>query len=204
MKKMLFTLILTTAATCGWAEGNNETREATAPAEASSVLFVGVKEYNVSSNYYTKDQLAEYLSVAESEVETRFNDLFREAFGEAAGRRNLRIDACGEASSSILSNIAYESEDGVTHSALTLTDEAARAIENAGARYVLVCDQYRIQKVEFPYENFAHIVHYSLFDTAGAKVYDGQYQYAALDLGDTEMLARQLRRAADRFVREVL
>lgn len=205
MKKMLFTLILAALAVCGRAEGR-EGGSAPAP-EASSILFVGVKPYNVSSNYYTKDQIADYLRVPESDVENHFNDLFCRAFNEIAGRRNLRITACDETTVPIAACLTYELEDdGILYSDLSITDptEYRQALERSGAAYLLVCDQYRVQKVEYPYENFAHIFHYSVFDTAGEKIYDGRYQYAALDLGSMDMLEKQLRRAAEKFVKAVL
>jgi hypothetical protein len=207
MKKMLFTMILAGLVVCGWAEGREGRESGNAPApEAASILFVGVKEYNVSSNYYTKDQIAAYFNVPECDVEKQFNELFREAFGEIAGRRNLRVTAADETAETIVSCLTYAYEDGILSSDLAITDPAEyrQALERSGAAYLLVCDQYQVRKEVHPYENFAHIFHYSVFDTTGEKVYDGKYQYAALDLGNTDMLEKQLRKAADRFVKTVL
>lgn len=216
MKKIVLTLWAVAAlATVLHGEGRERERgsnpgrssaavSTSAPAN-SSILFVGVKDYNVSSNYYTKDQIADHFNVPESEVEEFFNETFYTVFNEAVAKKSLRLANCDETASQIVSHLDYDYQDGVLCSDLSGVDEAEyrNTLKQSGAQYLLVCDQYYVEKVGYPYDNFAHILHYSVFNASREKVYDGRFQYAALDLGNSDLLEKQLRKAADKFLKTI-
>jgi hypothetical protein len=169
------------------------------------ILFVGLKDCYLSSDYYTGDQIAETFDVAPGTMDEVVNSEFYGAFSEAAGKRSLSLTACDDAAQEMISDLQYDYDGDVLYSNLSEIDENLyrSVLEQAQAEYMLVIDQYYIKKEIYPYDNFAHTFHYSVYDTSKNKIYDGHYRFTAFDLGTLSMLQKQMRKAADKCIRNI-
>jgi hypothetical protein len=200
MKKNIFTLIVAAAfvALNGFA-GND------AVPFVRKMLFVGLKDGYFSSDYYTGDQIAENFAVSPEAMDEFINGAFYDAFENVAGKKNLHLTVCDERAKRITADLLYDYDGDVLYSNLSKIDEKEYrdVLQQAQAEYLLVFDQYYIKKEGYPYDNFAHIFHYSVYDASKNKVYDGHYRFTAFDLGTLPMLQKQIKKAADKCIRSI-
>ena len=170
------------------------------------ILFVGLKGCYFSSDYYTGDQIAANFDVEPDAVDEFINHEFYDAFKDGAGKKNLYLSAYNdETAAQVISSLRYAYDGDVLYSNLSDIDEKEyrNILQQAQAGYMLVIDQYYIRKEVYPYDNFTHMFHYSVYDASKNKVYDGHYHFVAFDLGALSLLQKQMRKAADKCIRNM-
>jgi hypothetical protein len=169
------------------------------------ILFVGLKGCYFSSDYYTGDQIAENFDVAPDAVDEFINDEFYGAFRDVAGKKNLHLSLCDEAAAQMISSLRYDYDGDVLYSNLSDIDEQEyrSVLQRSQAEYMLVIDQYYIKKEIYPYDSFTHMIHCSVYDASKNKVYDGHYRFTAFDLGSLPLLQKQIKKAADKCIRNI-
>ncbi|MDR1602379.1 MAG: hypothetical protein LBS42_08130 [Tannerella sp.] len=200
MKKKVFALIIATV----FGASNMYAGNDAVPA-VRKILFVGLKNGYFSSDYYTGDQIAENFDVPPDAMDEFINGEFYGAFEDVAMKKNLRLTVCDEKARVVISDLQYDYDGDVLYSNLSKIDEKEYrdVLQQAQAEYLLVFDQYYIKKEVYPYDNFAHIFHYSVYDASKNKVYDGHYRFSAFDLGTLSMLQKQIKKAADKCIRSI-
>lgn len=172
----------------------------------NSVLFVGVQPQNLLSNCFSPAQMAENFSVAQTEVESCLNREIYTAFREAAVKANLDIATPDAQTAEGLSDrLEYEYKgDEMNCNLANLDNEEYRTVlHKFGAGYLLVVDQYYVKQEGYPYNNYSHILNYSVYDASRNKVFSDRYQFATLDMGSREQIFKQVKKAAGKFIRTI-
>lgn len=203
MKKLILYLLFLLLASNGFSYGNEGKSETVSN---SSILFVGIKDYNLWSNYYTDDQIAENFKVKKEEVVDFFNQMFYQAFNDVASKKGFQLTTSGESVEVVCNNLIFDSKNDIVYSNISGINEKEykTMLSELNTTLMLVLDQYYVKKEGYPYDNFSHILHYSVYDSSRNKVYDGNYQYVALDLGNSAMIQKQMRKAAGIFIKNIL
>ena len=150
----------------------------------SRVLVIRALD-NVKSNYYDDYLLAENTDIAQDSVNQVYNGVVEHNLQKAGtGLHFVNMDDHALNSSQwqpILDNIVLKGEGENLRadlSAVSRTD-LKKAMQDAGAQYLLVIDAQYLRYSEKPMPMMYHFVNYSLYDSNEKKLTSGQNYFSA-------------------------
>lgn len=166
----------------------------------TTIVFVGIE----SRSLPPLDR--DYFEMDEAEIETSLNRIMFDAFSEAMAKKKCTLIACSDEQAEIIgSGLDFVDADSQYYertSDISACDEDRfrEMLAESEAQYLLVIDQYDVRKEGYPYNNFAHILRYSVYDRNKNKVFNGRHQFAMLDAVEANTLAKQSQKAAGKFL----
>jgi len=164
-----------------------------------SVVFVAMEGSNITSNCFSKGEIAQNLGIKEEEIQSRINSEFFEMISQAMNKSNIKLVVCPlDCSSSLSSKMKFQhAADEISSDITELKwEEYSKILKIASANYMLVFDQFNVRQEGYPYNNYSNIIKFSIYDQNKNKVYEGRHQFASLDKVDLKTLKKQLQRAA--------
>lgn len=150
----------------------------------SRVLVIRALD-NVKSNYYDDYLLAENTDVAQDSVNQVYNGVVEHNLQKAGtGLHFVNMDdhmLNGSLWQPIVSNIVLTGEDENLRADLSAINKAdlKKAMQAAGAQYLLVIDAQYLRYTEKPMPMMYHFVNYSLYDSDEQKLTSGQNYFSA-------------------------
>lgn len=150
----------------------------------SRVLVIRALD-NVKSNYYDDYLLAENTDIAQDSVNQVYNGVVEHNLQKAGtGLHFVNMDDHALNSSQwqpILDNIVLKGEGENLRADLSAISRAdlKKAMQDAGARYLLVIDAQYLRYTEKPMPMMYHFVNYSLYDSNEQKLTSGQNYFSA-------------------------
>lgn len=150
----------------------------------SRVLVIRALD-NVKSNYYDDYLLAENTDIAQDSVNQVYNGVVEHNLQKAGtGLHFVNMDDHALNSSlwqPIVSNIVLKGEGENLRADLSAISRAdlKNAMQDAGARYLLVIDAQYLRYTEKPMPMMYHFVNYSLYDSNEQKLTSGQNYFPA-------------------------
>ena len=150
----------------------------------SRVLVIRALD-NVKSNYYDDYLLAENTDVAQDSVNQVYNGVVEHNLQKAGtGLHFVNMDdhmLNGSLWQPIVSNIVLTGEGENLRADLSAISKAdlKKAMQAAGAQYLLVIDAQYLRYTEKPMPMMYHFVNYSLYDSDEQKLTSGQNYFSA-------------------------
>lgn len=150
----------------------------------SRVLVIRALD-NVKSNYYDDYLLAENTDVAQDSVDQVYNGVVEHNLQKAGtGLHFVNMDdhaLNGSLWQPIVSNIVLTGEGENLRADLSAINKAdlKKAMQAAGAQYLLVIDAQYLRYTEKPMPMMYHFVNYSLYDSNEQKLTSGQNYFSA-------------------------
>lgn len=181
---LLFTMMLIPMMAYAGSDGPAPKTHEDNVAVNSRVLVIRALD-NVKSNYYDDYLLAENTDIAQDSVNQVYNGVVEHNLQKAGtGLHFVNMDDHALNSSlwqPIVSNIVLKGEGENLRADLSAISRAdlKKAMQDAGARYLLVIDAQYLRYTEKPMPMMYHFVNYSLYDSNEQKLTSGQNYFPA-------------------------
>ena len=174
---------------------------------AKSVLVLGLSD-NVRSNYFPKGMITEKTGISENMIDNEYNAIITENIIASTPKNSgMFIPASAETSISDWANlIIVEGEGDKCSSDVSPipTDEYRKALDKAGAEYLLVVNQHYLKWQETPMRTLFHIVSYTLYDKDQQEVYCGNGHFTSMYIESLENLRKISRKASSRIASNIV
>ena len=173
---------------------------------AKSVLVLGLSD-NVKSNYFPKCMITEKIGVDENMIDYEYNTIIMENIIASSKNPGMFIPVSKETSVSEWANlITVEGEGDKCSSDVSPipTDEYRKALDKAGAEYLLVVNQHYLKWQEKPMRTLFHIVSYTLYDRNQNEVYCGNGHFTSMDIESLENIKKNSRKASSRIASNIV
>lgn len=162
-------------------------------ATSRKVIVVGLND-NVRSNYFNHALLAEDTGIAEDSICYVYNKVIEQNLRRLGGGISFECWTANQLNGQLwrplISSMAVQGEGPNVTSDLSHIDKSMlkAAMQQEGARYLLVIDAHYLDYREKPMPMLYHYVNYSCYDSDERKVATGQSYFPAYEpQGEKEM-----------------
>lgn len=174
---------------------------------ARQILIVGLHD-NVKSNYFYKGLIAEETGMQADSIDSAYNRIIAENIAATASKRGIRfIPATGrQIDGQVLNEIRVngESEDSYADLSAVPAGEWQKALDKAGADYLLVLNQHYLKWQDQPFRTLFHIVSYTLFDKEKKEICRGNNYFTCMNLENPDKLRKISRKSSSKIASAIV
>ena len=173
-----------------------------------NVLILGLRD-NVKSNYFHKGMITEKTGITENMIDKEYNTIITENIIASTSSKDFGIFIPVSAETSVydwanLIKVEGEGDKCFSDVSPIPTDEYRKALNMAGAEYLLVVNQHYLKWQEKPMRTLFHIVSYTLYDKDQKEVYCGNTYFTSMDIEHPENLKKISRKASSRIASAIV
>lgn len=174
---------------------------------AKQILIVGLHD-NVKSNYFYNGLIAEETGMQADSIDWAYNRIIAENIAAAASKGPVRfVPALGSQIDGRLLNeiqVNGESEESYADLSHVSAGEWQKALDKAGADYLLVLNQHYLKWQEQPLRTLFHIVSYTLFDKEKKEVCRGNNYFTCMNLEQPDKLRKISRKSTSKIASTIV
>lgn len=174
---------------------------------AKQILIVGLHD-NVKSNYFYNGLIAEETGMQADSIDWAYNRIIAENIAAAALKGSVRfVPALGSQIDGRLLNeiqVNGESEESYADLSHVPAGEWQKALDKAGADYMLVLNQHYLKWQDQPLRTLFHIVSYTLFDKEKKEVCRGNNYFTCMNLEQPDKLRKISRKSTSKIASAIV
>lgn len=174
---------------------------------AKQILIVGLHD-NVKSNYFYNGLIAEETGMQADSIDWAYNRIIAENIAAATSKGSVRfVPALGSQIDGRLLNeiqVNGESEESYADLSHVPAGEWQKALDKAGADYMLVLNQHYLKWQDQPLRTLFHIVSYTLFDKEKKEVCRGNNYFTCMNLEQPDKLRKISRKSTSKIASAIV